>query len=99
MPLLSVLDIVTALAKHHAVARVIHSLWVAVPGCNVVHVLAEPAATSAQRMLRKQHVAELSPLPTAVDALLTLLLAATPCLEGNGWYRKLVLKCHVATPR
>ena len=70
------------------------------PWFDVVHVLAQPAASSAQRMLSKQDVSELPPLPTAVNALLTLLLAACPCLEWNGWYRKPVLKrCHVATPR
>ena len=69
------------------------------PWFDVVHVLAEPAATSAQRMLCKKHVAKLPPLPTAMNALLTLLLAANPCLEGNVWYRKFVLKrCHAVVP-
>lgn len=69
------------------------------PWFDVVHVFAEPATPSTQWMLCEKHVAELPPLPTAVNALLTLLLAATPCLEGDGWYRKPVLKrCHVATP-
>ena len=98
--LCTVFDVVTELAKHHAIGRVVHALWRCMPWLDVVHVLAKPAASSAQRMLCKQRVSELAPLPPTMYALLTLPLAATPCLEGNGWYRKFVLKrCHVEVPR
>jgi len=84
--MLSVLDIVTHSAKHHAIACVIHALRRCMPWLNVVHVLAKPAAPRAQRMLRKQLVAKLPPLPAAMYATLTLLLAATLFLERNHWY-------------
>jgi hypothetical protein len=50
----------------------------------MVHVLAEPAAALAERMLRQMLCSEARPLPSAVNASLNPLSG----LERDRWYRQ-----------